>query len=300
MTTRFRRLLIMADIEGSSGCWSRRASKFLTPDWARACVAMSRDVDAVVRALFEAGADEIIVKDFHRTGYNLLPELIDRRARIISGYRLGGAPGIGPLPPLEAVLFLGMHAASGTPGFLSHTLTSRLSELVVNGRPMAEVELFAASLAVFGARPVFFSGCPEACRQAEAAIPGIGTYAIDKEAMPGGFDILSWRAGLAMAAAASWDRDDVSPYQPTGPFQAAATLRHGERAAERLARRWGLKCDGATVMVEAENVHQLYRSLIGLCYLTPQIERVLPAALFCYNQVGALGLRWVRRRATRM
>ena len=38
-----------------------------------------------------------------------------------------------------------MHAASGTDGFLSHTLTSRIAQLEVNRRPLAEVELFAVS-----------------------------------------------------------------------------------------------------------------------------------------------------------
>jgi len=43
--------LIIADIEGSSGCWSYRASSFMTKDWARACLEMTRDVQAVVQPL---------------------------------------------------------------------------------------------------------------------------------------------------------------------------------------------------------------------------------------------------------
>jgi D-amino peptidase len=78
----YRHILILADIEGSSGCGSYRASSFLTRPWARACEAMSRDVDAVVRALFHAGVSTVTVKDFHRTAYNLLPERIDRRSPV--------------------------------------------------------------------------------------------------------------------------------------------------------------------------------------------------------------------------
>lgn len=52
----YRHLLILADIEGSSGCGSYQTSRFLTRSWARACPSMSRDVDAVVRALFDTGA----------------------------------------------------------------------------------------------------------------------------------------------------------------------------------------------------------------------------------------------------
>jgi D-aminopeptidase len=35
---------------------------------------MSLDVGAVAAALFKAGIAHITVKDFHRTGYNLLPD----------------------------------------------------------------------------------------------------------------------------------------------------------------------------------------------------------------------------------
>ncbi len=143
----YRSILIIADIEGSSGCGSYRASSFPTKPWARACAAMSRDVDALVKGLLDAGVDRVTVKDFHRTGYNLMPELIDRRARIICGYGLGPVPGLGDPGDADAAMMIGMHAAAGTQGFLPHTLTSRLASLVVNGRPLAEVELFAASLA---------------------------------------------------------------------------------------------------------------------------------------------------------
>ena len=66
----------------------------------------------------------------------------------------------------DGLMMLGMHAASGTGGFLAHTLTSRLASLEVNGRPLAEIELFAASLAPHNIPVIFFSGCPVACAQA--------------------------------------------------------------------------------------------------------------------------------------
>ena len=147
MTTRFDHILIIADIEGSSGCWNYRASSFLTQEWGLACLEMTLDVNSVVVALFDAGVRQVTVKDFHRTGYNLLPELIDSRAQIVSGYRSGPVPGLGDPTNAQAVMFLGMHAAAGTEGFMAHTLTSRIMWLEVNKKPLAEVELFSASLA---------------------------------------------------------------------------------------------------------------------------------------------------------
>lgn len=289
-------ILILADIEGSSGCGSYRASSFMTRPWARACEAMSRDVNALVKRLFDAGVRRVTVKDFHRTGYNLLPERIDNRARIVSGYRRRPVPGLGDPGDADRLMMIGMHAASGTTGFLPHTLTSRLAALVVNGRPMAEVELFSASLAPFGIAPVFFSGCPVACSQARERIPGIRTFSIDKTIPPEALDADQWRIDMARAAAESLATASAAPYCPEGPFSATITIRDGAAAAARMAGPWGFKRFGATVVIQAPDIHALYRSLVRLCYLPPVAEKSLPLSLALYNQVGHLGRLWVRRQ----
>ncbi|MFH2058819.1 MAG: M55 family metallopeptidase [Pseudomonadota bacterium] len=84
-----KRILILADIEGSSACNDYESTKFLGKGWPKACRGMTRDVNAVVEALFNGGVEKIIVKDFHRTGYNLFQSGIDKRATLISGYRMG-------------------------------------------------------------------------------------------------------------------------------------------------------------------------------------------------------------------
>ncbi len=128
----------------------------MTSEWVRACKAMTADVSAVARALLDAGVSAVTIKDFHRTGYNLLVRWLPEAAAVISGYHAGPVPGMGRLPPAEVVMFLGMHAASVTSGFLAHTLTSRLSNIRVNGRSLPEIQLFAASLAPRGIRPLYF------------------------------------------------------------------------------------------------------------------------------------------------
>jgi len=292
----YRHILILADIEGSSGCGSYRASSFLTRPWARACTAMSLDVDAVVEGLFAAGVHRVTVKDFHRTGYNLMPELIDRRARLVCGYHQGPVTGLGDPGDADAVMMIGMHAASGTTGFLPHTLTSRLTSLVVNGRPLAEVELFAASLAPFGIPVVFFSGCPAACAQADERIAGIQTFPIDKSIPPEALDAGQWRSDLARAAIDSLSNISVAPYLPDGPFRAEITIRDGTAAAAKMADPWRFNRCGATVRIDADDIHALYTSLIRLCYLPPLAEKTLPFSLGIYNLVGRLGRLWARRQ----
>ena len=291
--------MIIADLEGSSGCWSYAAAAFLTDEWCQACLEMTRDVNSVVRALFDAGVKKVTIKDFHRTGYNLFPELIDSRAGLISGYRRGPIPGIGNPVDARAVMFLGMHAASGSDGFLAHTMTSRIARLEVNRRLMAEIELFAASLAPWKIRPIFFSGCPVACKQAEAVIDSIDCFPIDKSRGAEGFDFRGWRSALAQAAVKSLSNHKTESYEPSGPFDARVTMRDGEAEAMRLCRRWHFEQEGAQIRIQRDNIHQIYMELIRLCYLTPTIEKALPLALAAFNLKGRNGIRRARRRLKR-
>ncbi len=300
MSGRFKRILIIADIEGSSGCWNYRGSSLMTPEWAEACVGMTRDVQAVVQALFDCGVEYIRVKDFHRTGYNLLPELIDARAEIIHGYRAGPAPGIGDPGQTEAVMFLGMHAASGTDGFLAHTLTSRIRQLAVNGEPLPECQLFAASLAPWGVKPIFFSGCPVACNQARTAIKHIGVFPIDKSVGYETFDRTAWRYGLAQAAVKALYNNRTLPVRSEGPMRVKLRMQTGSTAAQKMARRWGVVHQGDQMVIDANDIHDVYLHLIRICYLTPLIAKTLPLGLWIYNLWGRIGLAWVRRRMKRM
>ena len=287
-------VLIIADIEGCSGCWDYDGSRFLTTAWYKACVAMSRDINAVATALFQAGVNTVVVQDFHRTGYNILPELLDRRIQLRSGYRIGPVLGMGIPPKAEAVMYVGMHAASGTKGFLAHTLTSRISCLTVNGRPLPEVELFSAALAPYGMRSIFFSGCPVACDQAKAVFPGLTAYAIDKSIGAYAFNQHAWRKGLAESAVRSLG-NATDLYDPKGPFEVRATMRDGCDEAAKLGRRWGFDTDGAVILWHAPDMLALFRDLVRMCYLTPVAEKWAPFLLFCHRFLGRFGLEMVRR-----
>lgn len=292
----FNNIIVMADIEGSSGCWSYEASCFKTESWARACLEMTRDIDVVCRALFDAGVEKVRVKDFHRTGYNILREHLDPRATLVSGYKAGPVPGIGDTDGAQASLFVGFHAASGTNGFLAHTLTSRIKELRVNGSLLTELELFSSSFAPFGVAPVFFSGCPAACSQAKERIEGINTYSINKEAGPENLEVEKWRKGLGEAVREALSIKSAKPFSMSGPFDAQITMRNGERAAAKAAQNWKLEYENDKVFFSARDFEELYLTLLRICYFPPVIEKVMSPALALYNAYGKSGLDWVRKK----
>lgn len=292
----FRKILVIADIEGSSECFDYEASSFKTASWPAACLGMTRDVKAVSDALLGAGVESIIVKDFHRSGYNVMKEYLDPRVHLVSGYQYGPVPGLGDPGESEAMMMIGMHARSGSNGFLAHTMTSRISKLLVNGEAISEAQIFSASLAKWDIAPVFYSACPVGCTQTAEKLTGISTWSIDKSGGAGSLDTEAWRSGLAGAAVSSLANTGMEPYRMTGPFDVSVTMRDGEEVAAKLARRWKLSHREASLFFKSESFDEFYQTLIRICYLTPLIEKIAPTALPLYNLYGAMGLNWARRR----
>ncbi len=290
-----KQILIISDIEGSSLCRTRASAKFLGKDWPRACLGMTKDVNAVVTALFDAGVKRIHVRDFHRTAYNIIPSLIHPRAVLDQGYCRGPVPGLGAPNGFDGLIMIGMHAPSGSSGFLPHTLTSRIAGVTINGKLVSEAQLFSAALASFGIPPLFFSGCPEACAHTQKFMPHVRTFAIDK--FKTGFHAPTWRRCLAEASVKSLGNEKMRPYNPEGPFQGVVTMTRGKQVAKVLEQRWGYKRKGRELHFEIKDFAALFRELSRMAFLTPLGEQLIPIALPLYHLMGRTGLAWAQKKA---
>lgn len=293
------KILILADIEGSTACRRREDAQLFNDGWVRACVGLTRDLNAVCGGLLQAGATHIRIKDFHRTGYNIFKELLIEGVELDQGYKSGPAIGIGDVSGYDLLMMVGLHAASGTPGFLPHTLTSKLAEIEVNDHPLCEAELFAASVADYGLRPVFFSGCQEACAQAAWAIPGLIVCEVEKPLNEPAGAIRKKLASKAVEALVTFksNQDQLPPpYRPAGPFDARITMRDGSAAADKQRKKWGLQGSDSTIECSAPDMNALYWQLIRIAYLTPAICRSLEISLRAANLAGKIAHLWARRR----
>ncbi|MDD2997611.1 MAG: M55 family metallopeptidase [Candidatus Riflebacteria bacterium] len=285
---------IIADIEGSTGCLCAQDARLLNDGWVRACVELSRDVDLIARRLLDNGVERVRVKDFHRTGYNIFRKFVDSRVEIDQGYRAGPIPGIGKADGFDCLMMVGMHAASGTNGFIPHTLTSKFASVEVNGCLITEAELFASSVAEAGLVPLFFSGCPVACAQAAAAIPNLHTFALEKPLVSSPQTL---REAMAESASMAMRNVAGNVYRPAGPFSTIVRMRDGNAAALKMRKRWKLDGDGDTVYFKTADIRQLYCQLIRLAYLNPVSESFLDLSLKTANLAGLLLQAWARYRA---
>jgi len=268
---------IVADIEGSSGTWSYDDTLIGTAGWKSARREMTADLSVAVDALYSAGASQAVVKDFHRDGYNIMPELLDRRATLIRGYFMEPVLMYGPLLESNRAFFIGMHAGSGTAGsFLPHTLTSRIGMLTIRGEQICETQLFAHVLGEMGLPVVFVSGCPAACAQAVKHLPWVVTVELDKSERPQqGSAVESYlasardrlRAGITEAAAVR----DAPVYSIPPPYDCEVVFRDVRRADR--AGKWGFKVSGSTVSFSTDDPKEMMLNLIRMAYFTPLTYR---------------------------
>ncbi|HOT29735.1 MAG TPA: M55 family metallopeptidase [Candidatus Ozemobacteraceae bacterium] len=294
-----RRVLLLVDIEGSPACRNGAASQLGTPEWAVACRELTRDVDVVAKAFFDAGATDVRIQDYHRTGFNIFRYNIDRRAVLRQGYKAGPVPGIGRLPPADTLAMIGFHASSGSPGFLPHTLTSRFARVTIDGRPLCEAELFAGAIAAAqtsggpAVRARLFSGCPVACREASGVMPGISiiqSIKLDPSDPHGRERLAEWRAALAAAARESLAAPGAEPPGGNGPFRIEVEMRDGASAASAVAARWGLECSGSTVSFTAPNRLCVFQRLTDIAYLSPWMKPAISLLLRLADMRGRRAL----------
>jgi D-aminopeptidase len=262
---------IVADLEGSTGAWTKAHTLLGTPEWQEARVELTKDINAVIESLFEAGAKGVVVKDFHRTGYNLIPRHLDRRAKLVSGYYSGPAVGYGKLYGADFALFVGLHASGGNEsGFLPHTLTSRIAEIRVNGKRTCEAELFASVLSAFRVPVCFFSGCPAACQEVTEKMGWVTTYSIPKEMEIYRDEkrrrdyIAQKREGLRKKIKELSDPKAMPLFAMKPPFN-CQVIFHEEAEARRM-NPWGFSQQGKVICFHADQFLELYQNLLKIAY----------------------------------
>ncbi len=116
------RVYVSVDMEGIAGISHPNPTGRTDPGYADAVRLMEAEANAAVLGAFDGGATDVTVNDSHGSMYNLHPEAIDPRARLVQGrkpYSMveGAADG-----SFDVALFVGYHARAGHPrGTIAHT-----------------------------------------------------------------------------------------------------------------------------------------------------------------------------------
>jgi len=171
--------MIGVDCEGVA-CAVGAAGKGLgegrNADFAR--LQATREASAAAEALFEAGAEQVIVWDNHGPGVNLDYDRLDRRCEIALGRGFENRwPSVDE--NFSGVLLIGYHPMDNTPdGVLAHTFWSSMYQWIkINGVEIGEIAADAAAVGERGVPVVFVASDEAGAAEAKRFLPWVETVA---------------------------------------------------------------------------------------------------------------------------
>lgn len=235
------KVYMVSDIEGVAGVvfYEHRhpsMSPMLHDLLVRNRVLLTEEVNAAARGAFDAGASEVVIMDRHGGGYNIMPELLDRRLELIHG-RAGQCTSLGILyadfdETWDALVLLGMHAKAGTQdGATPHSLIC--VEDGEGGRhELSEATMGMALAGDCNVPAVFLAGDKATCEDALAIVPSLETVFTKKHYASQVARTISpamsrerIEAGVKRALLRRWD---IPPFRIPGPCTVQIADRNPE------------------------------------------------------------------------
>ena len=165
------KIYIGSDIEGVAGLASfEEISSESSATFNRAAIQMSKEVCAACKGALKAGAKEVVVKDAHSSGRNIIQEYLPKEVMLIRGSTNTLYSMIGGIDKtFDAIMFIGYHDSAGSKyNPMAHTISSRVvREVKINGENVGELHIFMYAAAYLKVPTVFVSGDNEICRKAQ-------------------------------------------------------------------------------------------------------------------------------------
>ncbi len=175
------KVYISADIEGITGIghWNETDKEFPS-EYSQFQKQMTAEVAAAAQAAESAGATEILIKDAHDSGRNLILDELPEMVKVIRGWAGHPLSMVQELDAsFDAIIFIGYHSRAGqNTNTLAHTMSSsRITRMTLNGQDMSEFYLHALAAAYYGVPAVFVSGDEGLCQEVKDHNHSIETVA---------------------------------------------------------------------------------------------------------------------------
>jgi D-amino peptidase len=210
-------VFVITDAEGVAGICRQEQTEPTDPELKQL---LTGEINAAVDGFLAGGADEVIVWDGHDGSRTLSAATIHPKAKLVIG-------NIGPTMTLDrgytAVAFLGQHAMAGVrAGIMAHSYSSLgIQNMLLNGKPVGEIETRTALAGNFGIPVIFLSGDRAAVRELHDIVPdavtaevkeGLARYSCVSLSAAAARDLIREKAAEAVRKMSS-----IKPYRITGP-----------------------------------------------------------------------------------
>lgn len=272
------KIFISADMEGISGIVD---PSYIDPDkgsnYARGRIFMTQDINAVVEAAVEWGAEEIVVADSHYKMNNVLLENLHPKAQLLAGSPRDFSMMQGLDSSFHAAFFIGYHARHGVPGVLSHTMSGVVKNIYINGDVVGEFGINAIYAALTGVPVCLVSGDDQIALEAKQMIPEIESVIVKRATSRTSALCLSLaechcelkeKTKLALEYAKK-----AKPFSVSLPLQLRMEFTHSGQA-EMAAIVPGTSYNTGTTEVcfSAKDQYELYRVMRAMLNLAGTVE----------------------------
>lgn len=174
------KIYISADIEGVTGVNHWDETEKNKSDHSDFTEQMTLEVKAACEGANRAGVEEILIKDAHDSGRNLIPSLLPKKTKLIRGWSGDAYSMVQELDSsFDALLYIGYHSAAGTDGNpLAHTMDSSLEYVKLNGEYINEFLIHSYIASYLSVPVVFLSGDKALCDEVKKTDNNIITVAV--------------------------------------------------------------------------------------------------------------------------
>ncbi|MFC1557420.1 M55 family metallopeptidase [candidate division KSB1 bacterium] len=171
------KVFISVDMEGLAGVVVGDEVSSTGRDYGMTRRIMAAETNAAIEGAAAAGATEIIVRDGHGSKTNIIPETLDRRAKLLRGLSSGPENMMESIDgTYDAVIFIGYHAKAGTPdAILDHTSTGNVMDFSINGVSIPEAGYNALAAGLYDVPVAFVAGDKAICEQVRALFGDVET-----------------------------------------------------------------------------------------------------------------------------
>jgi len=166
------KIFISVDIEGVAGVCEPVQGRRGNPEYEIARRLMTEEANAAIRGAFDGGATEVVIADSHGPMRNIIADLLDPRAQLVSGKPRPLSMIEGLTAAYDGIVLIGYHAAAGQRGVLAHTVSGlAFARIFMNGIITGEPTLFAGHAAEIGVPLLAASGDDQLCSEIAEQFP---------------------------------------------------------------------------------------------------------------------------------
>jgi D-amino peptidase len=264
------KVFISVDMEGLTGVVNVDDASRGGKDYDYFRQTMTREANAAIEGALAAGATEIIVRDSHGSALNLLPEMLNRNAKLLRDWSGGPMFMMESIDEsFDAAIYVGYHARAGTTnGVLDHTSSGNVTDVSINGISMPETGYNALMAGYYDVPVVFVAGDKAICDQAEELLGTVETVAVKEGIGAAALNLHpevareQIRAGVERALR---NLDDYEPYKLEAPYTLVLTLKTEQNIYRGAALYPGAQRTGDWELTYvADDVMEIMRAYVGM------------------------------------